>query len=263
MSALTIFEQLRRAGMSVAGALGTMGSMQEESGLEACRVQGDFSPDRYLSRDYANKVDNGLMSEDSFAKDGKGWGLVQFTWPGYKRGLLTFCRRHSISIANETAQIDYLVAVLKQEFASLWSFLCTCNDDQLYTATDRFCREFERPAVNNVNARFQAAKRLRDEIQSKATESIDNSVATDKVGKYWPPRGSKGGKDDPGLCNGMNGADVTALQGLLLAHGYTYGNTLGVFGDSTERAVRKFQQDNGLAVDGIAGPNTWAAITKI
>lgn len=256
MSTLTIFEQLRRAGMSVAGALGTMGSMQEESGLEACRVQGDFSPDRWASKDYANKVDNGLIPDDTFAKDGKGWGLVQFTWPGYKHGLLTFCRRHSISIANETAQIDYLVAVLKQEFPALWSFLCSCTNDQLYTATDRFCREFERPAVNNVNVRFQAAKRLRDEIQSKAVESIDNSVATDtNVGnKYWPPRM---------ICKGMFGDDVAVLQALLSAHGYTLSDSSGIFGDSTETALVRYQADYGLDADGIAGPMTWAAITKL
>lgn len=254
MSALTIFEQLRRAGMTVAGALGVMGNMQEESGLEACRVQGDFSPDRWASKDYANKVDNGLILDDTFAKDGKGWGLVQFTWPGYKRGLLTFCRRHSISIANETAQIDYLVAVLRQEFPALWSFLCTCNNDQLYTATDRFCREFERPAVNNVHARFQAAKRLRDEIQSKATESIDNSVTTDKVEKCWPPRM---------ICKGMFGADVEALQALLKAHGYTISDNAGIFGESTEAALKKYQADNGLDIDGICGPKTWASITRL
>lgn len=255
MSALTIFEQLRRSGMSVAGALGTMGSMQEESGLEACRVQGDFSPDRWASKDYANKVDNGLILDDTFAKDGKGWGLVQFTWPGYKHGLLTFCRRHSISIANETAQIDYLVAVLKQEFPALWSFLCTCNDDQLYTATDRFCREFERPAVNNVNARFQAAKRLRDEIQSKATESIDNSVESPKEDHpetpYWPPRM---------LCSGMTGADVQLLQALLLCHGFNPGGCSGIFDNRTRNMVVGFQAQNKLDQDGVAGPKTFKAL---
>lgn len=254
MSVLTIFEQLRRAGMTAPGALGTMGSMQEESGLEACRVQGDFSPDRWASKDYANKVDNGLMQEDTFAKDGKGWGLVQYTWPGYKRGLLAFCRRHSVSIANETAQIDYLVAILKQEFPSLWSFLCSCTDDQLYTATDRFCREFERPAVNNVNARFQAAKRLRDEIQSKAVEGIDNSVAEPKKEEktpYWPPRM---------LCFGMDGADVQLLQALLLCHDYNPGGCTGIFDNRTKNMVLAFQTEHRLDVDGIAGPKTFKAL---
>lgn len=34
----------------------------------------------------------------------------------------------------------------------------------------------------------------------------------------------------------------------------------GTFGDTTENAVRKFQLQNGLKVDGIAGKNTWNAL---
>lgn len=50
MSAQTIFEQLRRAGMTSTGALASMGNWQEESGLEACRLQGDFQPDRMAGK---------------------------------------------------------------------------------------------------------------------------------------------------------------------------------------------------------------------
>ena len=37
----------------------------------------------------------------------------------------------------------------------------------------------------------------------------------------------------------------------------------GKFGPNTENAVKKFQQDNQLKVDGIAGPETWGAICKL
>lgn len=238
--------------MSVSGALGTMGNMREESGLEACRMQGDFSSGRSVSKQYADQVDNGLVSDDAFAKDGKGWGLVQFTWPGYKRGLLAFCRKHSVSIANDCAQIDYLVSILQTEFSALWSFLCVCGDDQLYTATDRFCREFERPAVNNVAVRFKAAKDLKNELQSQAADGINNSNANST--DYWPPRM---------ICQGMFGEDVGVLQALLKARGYTLSDAAGIFGESTGGALRKYQADTGLAIDGVAGPKTWAAITKL
>src|SRR5215471_6753312 len=34
----------------------------------------------------------------------------------------------------------------------------------------------------------------------------------------------------------------------------------GIFGPGTEAAVREFQRNNGMVPDGIVGPKTWAAI---
>ena len=34
----------------------------------------------------------------------------------------------------------------------------------------------------------------------------------------------------------------------------------GIFGPKTDERVRQFQDDNGLAVDGIVGPNTWRTL---
>jgi peptidoglycan hydrolase-like protein with peptidoglycan-binding domain len=53
---------------------------------------------------------------------------------------------------------------------------------------------------------------------------------------------------------GSRGADVTYLQGKL------HIAADGDFGPQTDRAVRLFQQQHGLGVDGIVGPQTWAAI---
>jgi WD40 repeat protein len=56
----------------------------------------------------------------------------------------------------------------------------------------------------------------------------------------------------------MVGNDVLQLQRRLTEYGYTQiGSPDGVFGPKTDIAVRQYQKDNGLVVDGIVGPVTW------
>lgn len=61
------------------------------------------------------------------------------------------------------------------------------------------------------------------------------------------------------LRRGARGDAVRALQIALTARGYPLAAD-GAFGPATERAVRAFQSRSRLAVDGIAGPATMAAL---
>lgn len=64
------------------------------------------------------------------------------------------------------------------------------------------------------------------------------------------------------LKNGMNGNDVKELQEMLMEYQYSVGRSGadGKFGADTEKAVKQFQTDNGLKVDGIVGPDTFASL---
>ena len=63
----------------------------------------------------------------------------------------------------------------------------------------------------------------------------------------------------PLVREGDQNHPVKTLQYLLRARGHTV-TVDGSFGPKTDAAVRAFQQQKGLAVDGIVGPNTWSAL---
>lgn len=248
MSKQTIYDQLIKAGCSPTGALALMGNWECESNLEGCRLQGDFQSDRWPSKEYARKVDNALVSDDWFYLDGKGWGIPQYTYWSRKKGFLEFCRKHSISIGNETANVDYALLELTTEYKSLWEFLTTCGEGQLYDAVGRVCKEYERPAYNNIQERYNAAQALKAEVFTPVEEPVKDA---DKPETFWPPRM---------LCVGMDGPDVTLLQALLLCHGYNTGGCSGIYDNRTRNMVLAFQAENNLDVDGIAGPKTFKAL---
>lgn len=55
-------------------------------------------------------------------------------------------------------------------------------------------------------------------------------------------------------------AENKTVQTKLKRWGYYTGNIDGIYGPKTKEAVKYFQRKNGLAVDGIVGPNTAAAL---
>ena len=62
------------------------------------------------------------------------------------------------------------------------------------------------------------------------------------------------------IRRGSKESSVLFLQKFLLSFLYPITDLDGIFGSETENAVREFQQENGLSVDGVVGPNTWRAI---
>ncbi|HET7627436.1 MAG TPA: peptidoglycan-binding protein [Bacillales bacterium] len=63
------------------------------------------------------------------------------------------------------------------------------------------------------------------------------------------------------MYEGTSGKDVKMLQNLLQSNRYFhYPKSTGYYGPITEQAVKNFQRDHGLKVDGIAGPHTLHAL---
>ncbi|MEV0231210.1 peptidoglycan-binding protein [Nonomuraea sp. NPDC050786] len=97
----------------------------------------------------------------------------------------------------------------------------------------------------------------------RAFQEANGLVATGRYGlksrKILPI-----GEDMPLLHEGAKGDLVERLQTVLTdcAPGHweiAPGGIDGVFGPATTRAVEAFQDWHGLLIDGVVGPNTWAA----
>ena len=73
-------------------------------------------------------------------------------------------------------------------------------------------------------------------------------IVEESYGEYYQPR--------PTLRYGSSGPSVSVLQQYLNKFGYNV-SVDGRFGRETYYAVRMFQREQGLRVDGIVGPKTW------
>ncbi|WP_158879685.1 N-acetylmuramoyl-L-alanine amidase [Amycolatopsis anabasis] len=65
------------------------------------------------------------------------------------------------------------------------------------------------------------------------------------------------------ISSPVHGDDVFALQDRLTELGYDAGRPDGVFGPQTERALRNFQRDYGMVIDGICGAATVRALKQL
>ena len=262
----TIYNLLRGYGLSEAGALGMLGNWECESGCEPYRVQGDYQPSRAISKAYVAAIDSGISDRQRFSSDQKGFGLAQWTYPQRKSNLWCYWLQTGGSIADCKMQVDFTMWELKTEYSGLLAALKS-EDENILECTGRICREYERPAVNNVDARYQAALRIRREIDlsgsttsqpeepsnSGTSGTLPDSGATPSQPKLetWPPRTI----DEH--CTGW--AEVWLLQSLLKCHGI---NVLidGIWGNALTEKVKQYQKQYGLDPDGAVGPMSWAKL---
>ena len=106
-------------------------------------------------------------------------------------------------------------------------------------------------------------------IEAKGTQyGVIRSSVADKRWTHWGELKGVSYSDEPvpekkpTLKKGDSGAWVTLAQTELINKGYDCGKTGadGKFGSNTEAAVKRFQNDHSLKVDGIIGEDTWNAL---
>lgn len=246
----TIYNTFRKHGLTEAAALGMLGNWECESGNEPFRLQGDFSPYRTQSKAYVQQCMNGSISKEQFCDGRVGKFLAQWTYPTRQAALWDFWKASGKAIDDAEMQTEFALHELGTDYKALLEFLKSTND--VFTATSRICREYERPAVNNIDARFSDANKIKYEIDLNAWE--------DGGADHEPEPVPQPKKDELVLrtidknCNGFE--EVYLLQSLLLCRGYEV-IVSGVWDFELTDCVKAFQTHNGLDADGVVGKATW------
>lgn len=157
MSRQTIWNYLKtHTALSDEAIAGVMGNMEAESNCEACRVQGDFTADRRISKQYAQQVNSGQLP--NWHKDDKGWGLCQWTYNTRKANLKSTCESYGVGIEDESAQLAFMLAEMQMGFSNMWSRLLVTHD--IGEAAGLMCREYERPEVLNITDRTRFGQQI-------------------------------------------------------------------------------------------------------
>ena len=251
MATLEILTALVNGGMSPVGACAMGGNMMAESGMRANNVQNGYEKTLGVTDEsYTEAVDGGYYTREQFVNDGAGYGLCQWTEASRKKSLWAYAETHGKSIGDEIMQAEFCLLEFVTVYSALFKYLQTTTD--LYTATSRICKEFERPAVNNVDVRYRYALDMyRDygvelgEIRNE--ESGMRNKENDKEPPAYIMGVVKSGEHTPEAC---------FLMAQLKKLGYD------VLWLGLDACLRDFQQKRGLEPDGVCGEETWRELLK-
>ena len=164
MSKQTIWNYLKtHTDLPDVSIAGIMGNMEAESNCEACRVQGDFTADRRVSKEYAANVNAGRLP--NWYSDAKGWGLCQWTYYSRKQNLKSACDSYGLGIENESAQLAFMLSEMQNEYVMMWHQLLVAQD--IRTAAQLVCHNYERPAVENVAERADYGQTIYNQFHGK------------------------------------------------------------------------------------------------
>jgi murein DD-endopeptidase MepM/ murein hydrolase activator NlpD len=224
-----------------------------------------------------------LNNDTPGTDDGKGWGIADGIAPGARvsAGQLIGWLGDSGNAENSRPQLHFELRapgdIVTNPYQALVNAPLVVYDDPPATADDGL---FDSTATVRRGDRGAAVEQLQeilndlgysagtaDGIFGAKTEAAVRAFQTDNeltadglVGRKTKQALEDQWRPLPTLRRGDRSDDVAYLQGLLNDAGFDAGPTDGIFGGRTESAVRGFQTDNDLTVDGIVGRQTWTEL---
>ena len=148
-----IFNYLKDMGLNDTAAAGVMGNIACESGYSATNLQNSYEKSLGMSdQEYTNAVDNGSYSKNDFVHDSAGYGIVQYTYSGYKEGLYDMAKQQGKSVGDLGVQLEYLSTQMSPALIQKLN-----NAGSPSEAAQIFCNDFEKPGTPNMAARIDAA----------------------------------------------------------------------------------------------------------
>ena len=239
-----IREYLFKQGLHTPAVFGLLGNIQAESYFEPKNLQDSYEKKLgFTDITYTAAVDSGAYQ--NFAKDAAGYGICQWTSAGRKAGLLDYARSKAVSIGDMVMQLEYLMKELNGAYKGVLNGIQSA--ETIRQASDIVLTQFERPADQSENA-----KKYRAGLGEKLYEEYKKAGGTNTIQNPYAA---------PTQNVQMAREEVRWIQYQLNSKGYRLAID-GIWGNRTEEAVRAFQADHGLVVDGICGKLTIAELSK-
>lgn len=275
MSERSIWDKLRAKGFTEKATAAVMGNWQAESGLCAYRLQGDFSDGWVRSIEYTARVDSGEISREQFIYNGPGgggYGAAQWTFWSRKQGLYDFAKEKGTSIGDEQTAVDWFFEEVQQgEYRKTWDALMA--DGTIYDMTTVMLRNYEKPfdqSDSEATLRTGIAWGIYNKYSGTPEPSPEPTPEPQPTPEPTPKPIDTSEVTIPTLMigdrdtykGGDKGVAVAMLQMGLEKNGFSLGSwgVDGDFGDTTQKAVKAFQSECNLAVDGIVGHDTWQVL---
>lgn len=228
------------------------GNMMCESNMTANIVQLGMTT--LTDAQYTAAADAGTIN---FTYDAIGYGLCQWTYYARKQRLMEYAKSMGASVGDETMQVNFCLAELRGEYPALWEYLKAAQD--LYGAAARICKEYERPAVNNIadranegNALYMQYGSQLDAIAAGDAETAEDTSDTDS--SLSGAAGESAALMPGTVRDGDRTPEAEYLAALLESLGYD------VLWDGLRACLIDYQSKAGLDADGICGKKTWSKL---